>query len=62
MCLFLYDNIVGIPTLVIVDDKGDVITKNGRTAINLDPEGKVGLITSYTVQCPNSVIHTQSSL
>ena len=33
--------LTGIPTLIIVDDKGEVITKNGRSAITLDPDGKV---------------------
>lgn len=33
-------DVSGIPTLIIVDDKGDTITKNGRSSINLDPEGK----------------------
>ena len=32
---------VGIPTLIIVDDKGETITKNGRSAITVDPDGKV---------------------
>ena len=31
----------GIPTLVILNEKGEVITKNGRGAVSLDPDGKV---------------------
>ena len=31
----------GIPTLVIIDEKGEVITKNGRGAVSLDPDGEV---------------------
>lgn len=33
--------IVGIPMLVVLDDKGDVITLNGRGAAMLDEEGLV---------------------
>ena len=31
----------GIPTLVILNENGDVITKNGRAAVNIDPDGEV---------------------
>ena len=30
----------GIPTLVIVDPSGQLITSDGRQAIAMDPEGK----------------------
>ena len=34
-------NLTGIPTLVILNENGEVITRNGRGAISLDPNGKV---------------------
>ena len=37
-CFF---DVAGIPTLIIVDDKGEIITKNGRSAVTLDPDGQV---------------------
>ena len=46
----------GIPTLVIMDEKGEVITKNGRGAVSLDKDGEVSELvypdscdTQYTV-------------
>ncbi|XP_077995351.1 nucleoredoxin-like [Glandiceps talaboti] len=30
----------GIPTLVVIDDTGEVITKDGRAAVSADPDGK----------------------
>ena len=38
--LFL-DAFIGIPTLILVDEKGEVISTNGRGYIANDPEGKV---------------------
>ena len=34
--------LAGIPTLIILDENGKVITTNGRGAVSSDPEGKVG--------------------
>ena len=33
--------ISGIPTLVILDGEGNMITDNGRGKVSKDPEGKV---------------------
>ena len=43
-------DVAGIPTLIIVDDKGETITKNGRSAINLDSEGKVASNNTTCIQ------------
>ncbi|XP_064651154.1 nucleoredoxin-like [Lineus longissimus] len=32
--------VTGIPTLIILDEKGEIVTKNGRGAVTGDPEGK----------------------
>ena len=34
---------VGIPALVLLDEKNDLITTTGRTVIARDPEGQVGM-------------------
>ena len=46
-----HDNSIGIPTLVIVDENGKVITANGRGAVTMDPTGEVcdRLSTYYVV-------------
>ena len=31
----------GIPTLIILDEEGNVITSQGRAAVTSDPDGKV---------------------
>ena len=38
--LFL-DAFIGIPTLILMDEKGEVISTNGRGYIANDPEGEV---------------------
>ena len=38
--LFL-DAFIGIPTLILMDEKGEVISTNGRSYIANDPEGEV---------------------
>lgn len=35
----IYD-VYGIPTLIVIDENGKVITKDGRTAVNADIQGK----------------------
>ena len=43
-------NSSGIPTLIILNENGDVITKNGRGAVMSDTEGQVIL---YDMYCHN---------
>ena len=37
-------NSSGIPTLIILNENGDVITKNGRGAVMSDNEGQVSCV------------------
>lgn len=37
-------NVRGIPYLVLIDKKGNVITENGRTEVAEDPDGSVKYI------------------
>ena len=38
--LFL-DTFIGIPTLILLDEKEEVISTNGRSCVSNDPEGEV---------------------
>ena len=41
LVMVIFCIISGIPTLVILDGEGTVITDNGRGKVSKDPEGKV---------------------
>jgi len=47
----------GIPMLIILDEKNELITLNGRPSISKDPEGKVGQLWVTVADWLEQVVH-----